>query len=59
MKAWAPLIDGKGVDMEVAEEAICEECGAGMEYYPEYDDYGEYHAWAVCVNPECDHEFEF
>lgn len=58
-----PLIDGKSIDREVAEETPCPECDAKMEYEARQDKDVEgregYHAWAVCTNPECDNEFEF
>lgn len=54
------LIDGFAVDHEVAEEAICEECGASMTFDPRPGEEGErYQAWAVCTNPDCDYEYEF
>jgi hypothetical protein len=58
-----PLIDGRSIDREVAEETPCPECGAQMRYDPRQDvddrSRAGYHAWAVCTNPDCEHEFEF
>lgn len=58
-----PLIDGKSIDREIAEETPCEECGSAMKYEARFGTFSgeksEYHAWAVCTNEDCDNEFEF
>lgn len=57
-RVFFPLIDGTGIDREIAEETPCDQCKCKCDFEPSFED-GLYRAFSVCRNPECKKRIEF